>query len=323
MSYLKSPFLVSFALTVLGVVLHDSTAVAQVHIVAPNLPVVGEGSNGMQYQDGNGNLLTGTAAFRVHQMYPSSNFDAVPAGGAWIVAFADRADESQQEEITLNYDHVNITLSTMAADNLSSTFADNIGNDAMTVIDGPRDVTYTVASSGPNEFSGIWEFDAPFFYDPQQGNLLVDFASNSGAASFNLDVQNVDYVADVGGSGETATSENRTSILEQFVFVDESQLCIPLQGNFLPLEADLDLDGEVSFSDFLILSANFGAAGTYIDGDIDCSESVGFADFLALSANFGTTSIASAVPEPAGVALALFGSIAMLTVTRRPQRQRS
>ena len=66
------------------------------------------------------------------------------------------------------------------------------------------------------------------------------------------------------------------------------------------LAGDFDLNGNVEFADFLILSANFGQSETsYTDGDVDANGSVEFADFLSLSANFGESSaIASTVPEP-------------------------
>ena len=51
---------------------------------------------------------------------------------------------------------------------------------------------------------------------------------------------------------------------------------------------DLDGDNLVGFSDFLILSANFGqTVESTDDGDLDEDGTVGFADFLLLSANFG------------------------------------
>jgi len=51
---------------------------------------------------------------------------------------------------------------------------------------------------------------------------------------------------------------------------------------------DNDLDGQVSFADFLKLSDNFGRDGVgFADGDTDGDGRVAFADFLSLSSNFG------------------------------------
>lgn len=54
---------------------------------------------------------------------------------------------------------------------------------------------------------------------------------------------------------------------------------------------DADGDGEVAFSDFLLLSANFGKQvdAVWADGDFNEDGKVEFADFLILSANFGRT----------------------------------
>ena len=51
---------------------------------------------------------------------------------------------------------------------------------------------------------------------------------------------------------------------------------------------DADLDEHVTFSDFLILSANFGKTeAEFTDGDFDQNGTVEFADFLTLASAFG------------------------------------
>lgn len=56
------------------------------------------------------------------------------------------------------------------------------------------------------------------------------------------------------------------------------------------LAGDANADGQVSFADFLLLSANFGKAEvTWEQGDFDGDGGVSFADFLILSKNFGRT----------------------------------
>lgn len=64
---------------------------------------------------------------------------------------------------------------------------------------------------------------------------------------------------------------------------------------------DANLDGTVSFPDFVALSANYGTdAMSWSEGNFDVEPGVGFGDFLLLSANFGQPSpvAAAIVPEP-------------------------
>lgn len=68
------------------------------------------------------------------------------------------------------------------------------------------------------------------------------------------------------------------------------------------IAGDLDADGEVGFSDFIILSQGYGHPGGYTNGDLDCNGVVAFADFVAFTNNFGRSSaagVAANVPEAA------------------------
>lgn len=84
---------------------------------------------------------------------------------------------------------------------------------------------------------------------------------------------------------------------------------------------DIDGDGSVGFSDFLVLSANFGQTGltgeSHLLGDIDCNGDVAFADFLALSSEFGNEVGAAAVPEPSSFALIAIATIIGGSLRRR------
>lgn len=94
------------------------------------------------------------------------------------------------------------------------------------------------------------------------------------------------------------------------------------------LPGDIDGNGDISFADFLILSANFRSdAQAYSDGNINVHGTIDFADFLILSNNFGKTveaasasGTASAVPEPSGCFLASIAPLALLA--RRSRRKR-
>ena len=86
------------------------------------------------------------------------------------------------------------------------------------------------------------------------------------------------------------------------------------------LPADFDGDGNVGFSDFLTLSANFGQPGMSVDGDSDGDGLVGFSDFLTLSSTFGQSGIAvAAVPEPAGLTLSALMCLLMGFARKRRQ----
>ena len=63
---------------------------------------------------------------------------------------------------------------------------------------------------------------------------------------------------------------------------------------------DFDKNQQVDFPDFLVLSANFGNPGGYLQGDIDCSGTIDFPDFLILANGFGEGVNTSTIPEPTG-----------------------
>jgi len=55
------------------------------------------------------------------------------------------------------------------------------------------------------------------------------------------------------------------------------------------LEGDVNGDGQVSFTDMLILAANWFGGTTYEQGDLNGDGRVGFADFVILQENFGSS----------------------------------
>ena len=95
---------------------------------------------------------------------------------------------------------------------------------------------------------------------------------------------------------------------------------------------DLNLDGQVSISDFLQLASNFGGPGGWQEGDLNFDGSITIADFLGLASNFGTSysgevfpiaaadqqtlasfaaSIGASVPEPGTITLAVLGVLGL------------
>lgn len=85
------------------------------------------------------------------------------------------------------------------------------------------------------------------------------------------------------------------------------------------LQGDIDFDGAIQFSDFLVLSNNFGSNGNYSDGDLTCDGAINFADFLLMSDGFGDrASAVSSVPEPTG--MSAWSIFTLLVLLRRRSR---
>ncbi|HEV8605229.1 MAG TPA: PEP-CTERM sorting domain-containing protein, partial [Tepidisphaeraceae bacterium] len=111
-------------------------------------------------------------------------------------------------------------------------------------------------------------------------------------------------------------------------------------------KGDLNLDGQVTISDFIDLASNFNASGkTWQEGDLNYDGSVTISDFIDLASNFnssyaGTVGaisasdqltlasfassigadpsiIGSAVPEPAALSLLAVGALGLMRRRRR------
>ena len=110
----------------------------------------------------------------------------------------------------------------------------------------------------------------------------------------------VNLLCEAVQSGQNASAfdlnaDGAVDLEDQRVWVED------VRGTFF---GDSNLDGSVSFEDFLTLSSNFGQTpleAGWEAGDYDCSGAADFPDFLQLTANFGREAEASAaasVPEP-------------------------
>lgn len=159
----------------------------------------------------------------------------------------------------------------------------------------------------------------PDFPNTISPTLVLELTANTLLGDFNnsgqIEATDLDFLcaAIQSGSITSATDINRDGSLSQ---ADFNALLV---SNSI-MAGDTDLDGEVRFSDFLNLSANFGTPGGWSAGDFDCTGSVGFSDFLALSTNFGQLANAISIPEPSGNHLAL-ALVMLLLATQRCKQQ--
>ena len=188
--------------------------------------------------------------------------------------------------------------------------------------------------SAPPQHEPVGRLEVEGFEQTGTGTLVVDLADLERA-----DLLVVNGHATLGGTLEFAVADDfvasgyRTipligadSLGGTFARVegvptdDRFSLAVTYSdtGAFLTaaVPGDANLDAEVNFADFLVMSERFGQPGGWSDGDFDGDGTIAFGDFLALSAQFGTQpGNVAAVPEPTSIAL--LGSTVLLLAGRR------
>ena len=160
----------------------------------------------------------------------------------------------------------------------------------------------------------VSSFDAAFSLFGELTAIAGDFDFNGLLEAADIDLlsaavraESTDSLYDVNQDGEVSAADH------QF-WIDN------LKG---VLAGDVDMNGDVGFTDFLQLASDFGAVGGWGDGNFDTNDVVDFVDFLALATNFGQPPpdlTAASVPEPVGMATALVACFS-LTVMRRRRGQ--
>ena len=93
---------------------------------------------------------------------------------------------------TLSNVQISVSTTLRQPDSLSPIFADNVGLNNSIVRSGSltisgRNIHFP---GGPNPFEIGVQFTTPFFYDPSQGNLLLDVRNFMGAATTPFDAVN-------------------------------------------------------------------------------------------------------------------------------------
>lgn len=158
------------------------------------------------------NAFSGTSV-RYQQVFQPVAFTGVGGGASafWVEAMAFRLDATNGTSFSAGLDiQVNLSTTTRGPDGLSTLFSENIGTDDTAVY--PRDslplsVTYLPGFSPQPESIRIG-FVHPFYYDTNQGNLLLDIRTyRTGNVSF-MDAVSVagDYVSRVWANLVSAES---------------------------------------------------------------------------------------------------------------------
>jgi hypothetical protein len=155
------------------------------------------------------------SSFRMQMVFDASQF-AIPAGTSGrIDRISFRLDNGTTEGATMFFGGGSITLSLtpVGPDGLSTTFANNVGANRVTIWNGALSFGGSyVSAATPQPFNtvGAPTATAPFWYVPSQGNLLVDIRGRSGQAFFPgaLDAESTtgDSVSRVFATSELLTS---------------------------------------------------------------------------------------------------------------------
>ncbi len=122
----------------------------------------------------------GASTVRFQQVYDASGFIAEGGNIPYLIrAISFREDSSHMNGFSSDFPSFQINLSTTSrsVDGLSSTFADNVGLNETAIV--PQGPFHLGVSSGGN-FTAIIGLPSPFYYDPSQGNLLLDIRNFGG-----------------------------------------------------------------------------------------------------------------------------------------------
>jgi hypothetical protein len=109
---------------------------------------------------------------------------------------------------------VNLSTTLRQPDSLSPVFQENIGFNDTVLHSGPLTLSGSVSSPGPNSFDIEILFPARYYYDPAQGNLLLDVRNFMGAATSPFDAVNVlgDSVSTVSAVGVASSSGSLSTL---------------------------------------------------------------------------------------------------------------
>ncbi len=126
--------------------------------------------------------------WRGQEVHPPTAFQAIGDGPWTITGLAWRPDVSVNEAISTNWElDLYLSTTTKPIDGLTATFADNYGASGATrVFSGTVQLATDGVHKGtglPHDFDYPIEFDTPYVYDPQAGNLLVEWVSPTDIAN--------------------------------------------------------------------------------------------------------------------------------------------
>ena len=286
------------ALAMLGL---SGNAIANELVVTPR---------SLEHEEGNSEFFSLPGAppngFRAQWPYLASDFSELPDGHNTIVSMAWRPDHDVNILNTYTVGlELRLSTTSAAPGTLSNSFAMNTGADERTVYSGPITLATDGAGApnGPRAFDYLIEFQEPFVYDPNQGNLLVDFSflqPAEGTLYADIHETSPSLIQSVGaldGSALTATASDRRVLVTQFEFVpatvekncdyDSDGSCDIADIDMLVAEIFVGTADKVNLAEWLSAAAQEnGLSSPYLLGDADLSGTVNANDLNAMALNW-------------------------------------
>lgn len=177
-----------------------ATAIAR---VSASVPVVSP--SGLAAVEGNTESQIPISLFpadvtslRYQQVYDASEFTSfgMPISISSLAFRPDGPAGNSFAATSLTAFTINLSTTPTAVDNLSSTFAVNLGADFTTVFTGSATVSsaFTPAVGTPKDFDITFDFTTPFVYNPASGNLLLELIVESAHTTTPVDAHNDDQI---------------------------------------------------------------------------------------------------------------------------------
>ena len=201
----------------LGVLACNASQAAQTVAPVMNTTTEGNSSDGGTFGEGGG------GDFRMQSVYSTSEFlsfggpflitgitfrpDASPLGGG---------DSSGWSATPINLNMlIRMSTTNKSVDGLSLAFADNIGANQTTVVNGNVQVSSSnalVVGGSTKAFDIVITFTTPFVYNPSLGNLLVDSRTISGGNRRSHTVDGVSILGDTVSSVRTGFGNGGSAV---------------------------------------------------------------------------------------------------------------
>ncbi|MDZ8258061.1 hypothetical protein [Nostoc sp. ChiQUE01b] len=183
---------ISMAVASSAIVALVAGGVSQAAIIVPNEVEATEGNSNNSWP------FIGNFRGRYQQVFGASEFASLSEPQLISqIAFRPDSDFGSSNAFSSTVSSILINLSTTksAPDNLSKTFADNVGVDNITVFSGALSLSSADEGPvfGPKKFDIVINLQNPFLYDPTKGNLLLDVKNFVGSdmifSSIQFDAQ--------------------------------------------------------------------------------------------------------------------------------------